>query len=201
MPFSDDLSTYPLDHCFPDGATFGSWKTIFAGFGCVSVAEVNGKRRIRLKPKAANAPDVTHAALVVGPAFHDSLQFECGMVTTHQLRQGSAPNAWEVGWLVWHYSDNAHFYYFTLKPNGWELGKCDPAYPGGQRFLVTGPLPATPVMHRHEVLVEQAGAQIRISVDGGLISEFTDFERPYVKGKIGFYCEDSDVLFDSIRAG
>ena len=39
---------------------------------------------------------------------------------------------------MWDYTDNNHFSYLALKTNGWELGKRDPAYPGGQRFLATG---------------------------------------------------------------
>ena len=57
--------------------------------------------------------------------------------TVRQVRNGPA-NPWEVAWLLWHYTDDQHFYSIVLKPNGWELGKEDPAYPGAQRFLATG---------------------------------------------------------------
>src|SRR4051812_43059945 len=137
MAFHDDLSTYPLDQCFPDGAAFGTWTTIFGGFGCVSVSEVNGSRRMRLRPKTATQANETHACLVVGPHFGDSVTFQTGVVTFEQLRQNNPPNPWEMAWVVWHYRDPEHFYYFILKPNGWELGKRDPAGTGGQKFNAT----------------------------------------------------------------
>jgi len=46
-----------------------------------------------------------------------------------------------VAWVVFRYIDDDHFYHLALKPSGWELGKTDPSYPGGQRFLTTGTLP------------------------------------------------------------
>ncbi len=58
-----------------------------------------------------------------------------------QLSKNSPPNAWEVGWILWHYTDDTHFYSFTLQTNGWVLGKEDPSYPGTQRFLATGSSP------------------------------------------------------------
>ena len=98
------------------------------------------------------------------PAKHNRLQvvysFSANIVTTAQLRSpdntpptpqnpDSKPNPWEVGWLLWCFSpdpthpydpsptsnSNFRFYALTLKPNGWEVSKQDPAYPGGQRFL------------------------------------------------------------------
>lgn len=98
------------------------------------------------------------------PTKHNRLQvvysFSANIVTTAQLRNkdntpptpnnpDSKPNPWEVGWLLWCFSpdpthpydpsptsnSNFRFYALTLKPNGWEVSKQDPAYPGGQRFL------------------------------------------------------------------
>lgn len=98
------------------------------------------------------------------PTKHDRLQvvysLSANIVTTAQLRNkdntpptpqnpDSKPNPWEVGWLLWCFSpdpthpydpsptsnSNFRFYALTLKPNGWEVSKQDPAYPGGQRFL------------------------------------------------------------------
>ena len=98
------------------------------------------------------------------PTKHDRLQavysLSANIVTTAQLRNkdntpptpnnpDSKPNPWEVGWLLWCFSpdpthpydpsptsnSNFRFYALCLKPNGWEVSKQDPAYPGGQRFL------------------------------------------------------------------
>ena len=39
--------------------------------------------------------------------------------TQQQLRRGAAgaPNPWEVGWVVWHYTSNQRFYALTLEPH------------------------------------------------------------------------------------
>lgn len=95
---------------------------------------------------------------------HDRLRvvysLSANIVTLKQLRNKdntpstpsnptSEPNPWEVGWLLWCFSpdpthpydpsptsnSNFRFYAVVLKPNGWEVSKQDPAYPGGQRFL------------------------------------------------------------------
>ena len=100
----------------------------------------------------------------VDPDKHNRLQvvysLSANTITTSQLRNKdntpptpnnptSKPNPWEVGWLLWCFSpdpthpydpsptsnSNFRFYALTLKPNGWEVSKQDPAYPGGQRFL------------------------------------------------------------------
>lgn len=98
------------------------------------------------------------------PLKHNRLQvvysFSANIITLKQLRNKdntpptddnptSQPNPWEVGWLLWCFSpdpthpydpsptsnSNFRFYALCLKPNGWEVSKQDPAYPGGQRFL------------------------------------------------------------------
>ncbi|MDH6519748.1 hypothetical protein M2163_003267 [Streptomyces sp. SAI-135] len=75
---------------------------------------------------AAEDPGTTHAGLVVSTASYTDVRYETRMRTLRQLRSPKQ-NPWEVPWLVWAYTDPEHFYYVTLKPNGWELGKRDPA--------------------------------------------------------------------------
>jgi hypothetical protein len=119
--------------------------------------------------------------------------------TQQQLRTGTAPNAWEVAWVLWNYTDNTHFYYFIAKPNGWELGKEDPAYPGAQRFLAAGSSPTYAIGQWLNVKVVQSSNTIKVYVNGTLITTFTDNERPYSGGKIGFYSEDSLVYLKSSK--
>jgi hypothetical protein len=119
------------------------------------------------------------------------------MRTVRQLRTGSAPNPWEAAWALWHYTDNEHFYYVILKPNGWELGKEDPAYPGAQRFLATGESPF-PIGPTYTVRVRQIGNVTTVWADGRQLVSFTDNERPYRSGAIGLYNEDAEVEFDGV---
>jgi hypothetical protein len=44
------------------------------------------------------------------------------MWTERRLR-GDRANPWDAAWLVWRYTDDQHFYYLVLKPDGFELGK------------------------------------------------------------------------------
>ena len=111
-----------------------------------------------LSSQTPTSPDETHSALLTSKRTWSDQTFSFTTTTLAQLRQGSAPNPWEVGWVLWHYTDNTHFYSFIAKPNGWELGKEDPAYPGAQRFLASGPSPTYPVGAWHRpVRLEVAG--------------------------------------------
>jgi hypothetical protein len=153
---------------------------------------------LTLSPMPAEDPGTTHAGLVVSTESYDDLSFEARMRTVEQLRSPK-PNPWEVPWLVWAYTDPEHFYYITLKPNGWELGKRDPAYPGGQRFLATGH-EEYPVGDWSTVRVEQKGAVLTVEVDGKGLVTFTDAERPYLQGRVGAYTEDATVKFEGLEA-
>ena len=109
-----------------------------------SVARLFDGQALAIRPKESNAADETHAGLISGPHpswpvdVKGNLTIEASLHTETQLRRQNAANPWEVGWLLWDYVDKIHFYYFIPKPNGWELGKADPAYPGDQRFLASG---------------------------------------------------------------
>lgn len=101
-------------------------------------------------------------------------------------------------------NDSAHFYYLALKPSGWELGKRDPAYPGGQRFLATGATPSFPIGTWEHVEVTQATDgnghptfTVKATVNGipVTLATFTDTERPYLSGKVGNYNEDSQGMY------
>jgi len=118
--------------------------------------------------------------------------------TLEQLRVGTA-NPWETAWLVWNYADNDHFYYFAMKPNGWELGKRDPDYAGGQRFLATSTDVTFEVGKWNRFEITQDGNRIAISVDGVELVRFQDLERPYLGGRIGLYTEDARVMLDDVR--
>lgn len=177
-----------------DGTTHGRWLSVFNGMG----TNLGDDTSLSLSPMAAEDPGTTHAGLVVSTASYENVRFEARMRTVKQLRD-PRPNPWEVPWLVWAYTDPEHFYYITLKPNGWELGKRDPAYPGGQRFLATG-RKKYPVGDWYDVKVEQRDAVLSVSVRGRPLVTFTDLERPYKQGRVGAYTEDATVTFEGLKA-
>ncbi|XUL87492.1 calcium-binding protein [Streptomyces galilaeus] len=177
-----------------DGSTHGRWVSVFNGHG----TNLGDDDSLSLSPRAAEDPGTTHAGLVVSTASYGDVRYEARMRTVRQLRDPD-PNPWEVPWLVWAYTDPEHFYYITLKPNGWELGKRDPGYPGGQRFLATGRT-KYPVGAWYRVRVQQDAAVLAVAVDGKSLVTFTDSERPYLQGRVGAYTEDASVKFEDLKA-
>ena len=188
------MSNFLLDDSFASG--LGLWNTIFDGYGTVGIAGTDPAAA--LAPKASTQPGETHAALVASRAQFGDLDLTLRMQTVRQLRTGSAPNPWETAWALWNYTDNTHFTYLVLKPNGWELGKADPAYAGGQRFLATGGSPQFPLGSWYRVRVVQTGNTIQVYVNNLLITTFTDFESPYTSGRVGLYTEDAESYFDNV---
>lgn len=184
----------PTATTWAEGSILNGWLSDFNGFGTTSQA-LNGD--LILSPKASTSAGETHAALATTVASYGDVDVTTTMTTDAQLRTGSAPNAWEVGWLLWHHADNTHFYYLALKPNGLELGKEDPAYAGAQRFLVTLGERSFPVGSSHLVRVTQVGNVITVWVDGAPATTFTDDERPYTSGHVGVYDEDSVARFSA----
>lgn len=182
-----------------DGTVFGVWQSVFSGFGCVSVVNVGSKKILHQNPKISSAANQTSASLVVGSNLTAPFTYQGQFQTTAQLRQGSVPNPWEVAWLIWNYTDTNHFYYFIAQTNGWELGKRDPAYMGGQRFLTTGALPAYPIGSWHTFKVTfSLNNTMSVYIDNVLITNFQDTATPYTTGKIGLYNEDAAVNFSDI---
>lgn len=173
------------------------WTTVYHGYGKVSCSQ----ETIRLSPKASTRSDETHAAL----ATVNDMMVEAGSTQTitatvrtdAQLRTGSDPNPWEVAWLLWSYTDDQHFYAVVLKPNGWEISKEDPAYPGAQRFLASGDAPAYPIGTAFDVTVTMTTAgdavTMTVSVDGAELATVTDEESPYPSGAVAAYTEDATI--------
>jgi 1,2-diacylglycerol 3-beta-glucosyltransferase len=180
----------------PDG-----WQAVFNGYGATSVTGSGRQQAITLLPGQTRARTVTHSALVISAARYRDFVATTQVQTERQLRQGAAgrPHPWEVGWVVWHYTSDQHFYALTLEPDGWVLSKQDPAYPGGERFLASGKTPVFRVGVTHSVRVVQIGDLITVSGDGHLLAQYTDRQRPRLNGAFGVYSEDSDVRFSHIR--
>jgi hypothetical protein len=194
----DDFSTMPVGTCIDDGSAIGSWLFVYDGYGCNAFVAPAGNKILLEQPEVSTQPYETHGSLVVGPATTGDVTVQADMATSRQLRTGSAPNAWEVGWLLWHYTDDLHFYYAILKPNGWEIGKEDPAYPGAQRFLASGSSPQFPLGPWYRVRVVQSGGTIQLFVNDLLITTVVDNDSPYTGGRIGLYTEDAESYFDNV---
>jgi hypothetical protein len=180
-----------------DGQIHGRWRSQFHGWGTTAVTDVEGRRVLMQRPRPAMRPDHTDASLVTTTRDFGDLELTASVRTLQQLRIPE-PNPWEVAWLLWHYTDNTHFYYVALKPDGWELGKEDPAYPGAQRFLATGTAPGFPVGQWYDVRIRQAGDTTTVWVDGQRLVRFRDTERPYRRGAVGLYNEDAAVQFADV---
>ncbi|MCO4100027.1 MAG: hypothetical protein HEQ38_11620 [Gemmatimonas sp.] len=185
--------------CITQGEAFGDWTVRFDGYGCVTVGGPFGQGTLAMGPKSAEKGWQTHAPLVLGPAYGDQLMYHARVETTAQLRDGE-PNPWEVAWVIWQYEDDSRFYYFIPKPNGWELGKRDPSYPGGQRFLASGHLETFPIGTIYDVTIVQHNDKLAVFVDGREIVRTRDAEKPYTKGRIGIYAEDAAIKVHSVRA-
>jgi len=179
---------------WPEGSLNGRWQTVFTGYG-----QVRGDHdELLLAPRPAASQEHTHAALVVSTSDHADLALTADIETRSQLRRGD-PNAWEVGWVLWHYASPVRFYAIALKPNGWELSKQDAEAKGSQRFLASGTTPVFPVGGSYRVSVVQVGPEIKVAVDGHLLTTYTDSQEPYLSGRIGFYTEDAEVAFKNIH--
>ncbi|MEU7167286.1 calcium-binding protein [Streptomyces morookaense] len=182
------------DRPWAEGSVHGPWRSVFDGHG-ENIGRHDG---LVLSPAPARQPGETHAGLIVSTQQYGDVDYRATMRTIAQLRTPK-PNPWEVPWLLWAYTDPEHFYYITLKPNGWELGKRDPAYPGGQRFLATGS-ESFPVGRTSDVRVAQRGPLVEVSVDNKGLVAYRDQEHPYLHGSVGVYTEDARVVFGSLSA-
>jgi hypothetical protein len=178
-------------------ATGRSWRVAYNGYGHVAQSSRSGPATITLTPAQPASPGQTHSALVLSRRGWRDLTAQIRVRTSRQLRW-PRPNPWEVGWILWHYLSNHHFYYVALKPNGWELGKQDPSYPGNQRFLATGSHPVFPTGRWYAVSVRQRGDVITVNVGGRRLVRFADTENPYEWGRVGLYAEDASATFQPL---
>jgi hypothetical protein len=175
-----------------EGSEQGPWHVVYTGAGTVT----KQGRTVTLSPRPSRQTDETHAALVVSTAQYGDLTYRLSMRTRKQLREPD-PNPWETAWAVWRYTDNTHFYYLVLKPDGWELGKADPSCPGRQCFLATG-RGSYRVQDWHRVEVRQSGATMAVRVNDEPLVTYTDRRGPHPRGSAGFYTEDAEAEYKDI---
>lgn len=195
--FRDDFSAYPPGPCLKEGAALGPWTVVFTGYGCAKVEGRGRGRRLHADSSPRSRPERPMALLMTGPRLAAPLRLSARLHTESRV----GPEGWKGAWLVWSYADRRHFYYFIPKPNGWELGKRDPSYPGGQRFLASGRSPRVPLGRWARVEVRQEeGGRLRVSLDGRELVAVTDRERPYPAGRVGLYVEGAHAHFAEVSA-
>lgn len=175
----------------------GAWRIAYTGYGQVRTSDGGEDRTFFLEPARPESAKSTHSALVLSTRSWHDFALVVRLRTSSQLRK-PRPNDWEVGWLLWHYTDERHFYYVILKPNGFELGKEDPAYPGRQRFLVTSNEPTFPAGRWYVVRVLQRGDVISVSANGRSLVRYADTRDPYRSGLVGLYTEDAAVTYQIV---
>ncbi|WP_424362059.1 hypothetical protein [Methylocystis parvus] len=164
-----------------------------AAAALLEILTADHEKMLVLSTMAPGQTGETHAALALFSQAYssDPIVFSGRVATLRRLRQGGKPNSWECAWIVWNYQDNDHFYYLALKPDGWELGKRDPAYPGGQRFMATGSQPF-PVGAWTTFKVSQLENLIVVTADNRKLASVIDTQPPiYTSGQIGLYTEDA----------
>jgi hypothetical protein len=157
-----------------------------------------GANALTLRSAVPSSPGETHSALVTSRRTWRDVTISFTTTTLAQLRVGSAPNVWEVGWVMFRFLDLEDYYYFILKTNGFELGKKHGS--DAQIFLATGDLPRLELNRAHRIRVDVDGPRIRVSVDGVRALDFTDPHPLLEAGSIALYEEDSHVRFDSFSA-
>src|SRR2546428_3326766 len=159
---------------------------------------------IRRPPRSTLFPYTTlfrsHASLALTNATSSDQIIELDVRTVEQLRQGSAPNPWEVAWLAFR-AANDSFYYFILKPNGIELGKAiDSATLNKQVFLVTADSPKLKIGQWNHWKIQIQGTRITVWIDGIQVADYVDSKEPLLQsGAVGLYTEDAYVQFDNVR--
>jgi hypothetical protein len=154
---------------------------------------------VTLSSPVAASPDETYSTLVTSKKTWRDQTFSLTMTTLEQRRTGSAPNPWEVGWVMFRFRDLANYYWFVMTTDGFELGKKQGS--DKQIFLVTGDLPRVTIGVRRRVQVRTQGARIRVVVDGTSVVDFTDPDPLLGPGSVGLYEEDSTVRVESVSLG
>jgi 3-keto-disaccharide hydrolase len=191
-----DFDRAPLGAGWPDDTTWGDWHSVHDGFGRTAVVEDGAGRLLQLSTRTPELPTETYSSLVHSARAFSDVDFTVRLRTARQLR--AAPNPWEVAWVLWRYTDNAHFYSFIVKPDGWELAKEDAAYPGKQRFLAYSYARSFPAGRTYEIRIRHVREEITIWVGGRRIVAFRDRERPYRSGSIALYAEDAVALYEPV---
>jgi hypothetical protein len=199
--FYDDFSGAPYLLAPGDKSPNGKWYGVWDGSGAFGVKQDQKDSSNNVfyeKTRAATAKSQTESALALTTHKFKDFKLSVDVRTDKQTRQNSMPNSWEVGWIIWKWNDNTHFYYFLVKTTGAEVGKYDGGVnPIDQKILKTSSSPKTSIgqwMH-WDIVVK--GNHITVIVDGTRVFDFENASS-FDTGTIGLYTEDAAVSFDNV---
>lgn len=157
-----------------------------------------------LSPAVATSPSETHSAFALdNTVLKQPYRVTFTLNTLSQLRTGSPPNPWEVGWFVFGYKPDGKFKYLILKPDGYGIELGESLLNNAQNFLWTSSFGQSSfaVGQPHNVSVTVQNNTITIVVDGKTyltykksLKDVLDFN-----GRIGFYSEDALVQASNIK--
>jgi hypothetical protein len=196
-------STYPLDggQVSPNG----KWQNVYSGSGSTGVNDSGGTNVFYLSPKIVQTSNDTQASLVKSTATFCNFVLNFDIKTVKQLRQNSAPNPWEVGWIIFRYTDEFHYYWFRIATDGINLGKkdCDTCSNSvdGQEFLVTKDNPTLNLNSWIHWRINAFGNHFQIFADQNKLVDYIDnnMSSKLSSGNIAMYSEDAYVLYDNIK--
>ena len=173
-----------------------TWQDIYNGYG---VSSFDGSSWT-LSPAPALSPEETHASLVASQeTLSGDYEVSLSLIPLAQLRQNSAPNPWETGWVLFGYQPNGSFKYLLLKPDGYgvELGEFDPTR--GQHFLYTSSVGAFsfPIGAQTNLVLRVESGVITATANGVSILSYAQKSDDWIStnGALGFYAEDAQVVF------
>lgn len=179
----------------------GKWHDQFNGYGSAGVRADSNSNNIFFEQPETATDGSTHAALVLSTKnLVTSYKLSLDVRTDRQLKPN--PNTWETAWIMFNYVDSWHHYYFTLKTNGYELGKKDNNLQQDQQvFLATGASPSVTLGTWQHVDIQVQGNHIIVWVNSAKVADYFDtgMSSAFANGgALGLYTEDSAVSFDNI---
>jgi hypothetical protein len=156
--------------------------------------DVRNRGAVLASPSPRRLSETRSALITTSRSWRD-FSFSVAMQPLRQLRLNDPGNTWETGWVFFRFRDLENYYYFILKPNGWELGKKHGS--DAQIFLATGTSPRLAIGSSARIRVTAVGPRIRVWVGGVQILDFTD-PKPLRRGSVGLYEEDARVRFGPV---
>lgn len=188
----------------------GKWQSVYNGGGSSGVkmeignGDSGSKNVFFMYPKSSTSYHETNANLVKSTAQFSNFKMGVNVKTVEQIRRNSTPNSWEAAWILFRYTDDFHYYWFVLKPDGVELGKkdcntCTDPYQG-QIYLYTKDNPALKIGDWSRWNITTVGNHIGLAINGTRIVDFVDnnMSKKLARGSIGLYTEDAKVEFGDI---
>jgi F5/8 type C domain/3-keto-disaccharide hydrolase len=194
--------TYTLS----DGQTSpnGKWVDFINGGGVAGVQDDGtgtGNKVFFMYPKTSTSSSESNSGLVTSTQKWSDFDLGIDVKTVKQLRQNSAPNAWETAWVFFRYTDTFHYYSFSVKPNGVELAKKDCNTCTDQQVLVTPSSPTLKIGAWSNWKISAIGNHIVITVDGNKVIDYTDqtMSPKLSSGAVAMYNQDASAQFDNVN--